>query len=301
MTDTPDNGGETISPPHNASSAPLERKKSSFARMKDFFSKHPLLSLAIGLGILAIGAMIGVIGLILYVFHRIGHSMGGEVAIVIAIAAIAIVLFLINLFTIRIIKMFWRMMSKELSNEEESSDKAKASPWRPILFLLFLAILVVTAVMLDERFGHKAGAGANNPAAITHPNFVPGKVCAATQVISYANADISDAQETFTIKLTEGCYADWVLPPQYWKDYLVQLSENPGDYASLWCNDQREPYPIVESYQRGVLYAQMLHDRCHAPGQLTNEFRFQGHGTVTFIMTQRRPIIRVTDEGFPAS
>lgn len=133
-----------------------------------------------------------------------------------------------------------------------------------------------------------------------HHNFQPQRPCDVMNVQSYANKNLSSTHNTIKITLVEGCYADWYIIPGYFDQYETVLSHNPGDYVSLWCNGNPIPYPALESATdtQGLLKREMY--GCSAPGQWTNEFHFQGHGTVTIIATSTRVSKRIGDDGYPA-
>lgn len=95
----------------------------------------------------------------------------------------------------------------------------------------------------------------------------------------------------FSIQLSEGCYGPRILIPQAWDTFEIQLSQNAGDYAGLWCNGQSDPKPLVQYFERGILRAQMY--GCYATGEHTDDVSVQGRGTITFIRTKGRVVINL--------
>jgi hypothetical protein len=185
-------------------------------------------------------------------------------------------------------------LRKKGTSSPPLSPQKKKRDWGWLVVLLVIAAVIISIICFGnyiERHG-----GKQPPVVHVHAGFVPRQICPVTKLQAYADRDLASVHDVIMIDLVEGCYADWYTVPQYWDAYEVQLSQGTGDYASLWCNDHENPYAVVEPYQRGVLRQEMY--GCHAPGQLTNEFHFQGHGTITLIMLTRRRVIPVNGEGF---
>jgi hypothetical protein len=100
--------------------------------------------------------------------------------------------------------------------------------------------------------------------------------------------------EQITINLREGGYCDRYILPLAWNYYFGQKSQNPGDYASLWCNGSPNPGPVrpdsVAYMADANTYAQGgdFHN-CHQPGENTDDFYVQGRGTILLSRTVVRP------------
>jgi len=112
-----------------------------------------------------------------------------------------------------------------------------------------------------------------------HPNF-HRRLCDPYAVHDLTN---DDPTKPIHIPLQEGCYGDvWKFPGKV-QQYEIQKSTNPGDYASLWCNDHPDPTLIVEYYTDGM--GGLITDGCRGRDDRSNTFRAQGHGELIFFPT----------------
>lgn len=261
----------------------------------------------------------------IFILHHLVYATKGEVdwtfIAVSFLAAFILLMCLACYLFIKTGKAIWRIIISEAVSEGDAgadqpptkqvapiqevkpTEVKEINVSRPFLRPLFtficclvLGVLVFFGVRHLARWITTIGSGQNIPPPILHSNFVPRRICDTTRIISYANRDLTSTHDTIDLDLQEGCYGDWVVLPQNWDQGEVQLSQNPGDYVSIWCNGNPSPYPIVEPYTRGVLDVEM--SRCHVRGQLTSEFHVQGHGTLTLVGLTKKPPIRVNNEGY---
>jgi hypothetical protein len=151
--------------------------------------------------------------------------------------------------------------------------------WAAALIILAGSIRSLTS--LDPEI-----ASAFNPAPppVTHPNFKPLVRCWPFQSWDYSN----DRRKRITIAMGEGCYGDHITLPTSWSTFTVSKTQNPGDYASIWCDGQ-QPGPIVENDTDGMRGT--MPQNCIDPKDPTEHsanFRLQGHGTMVFEMVTSR-------------
>ncbi len=154
---------------------------------------------------------------------------------------------------------------------------------RPRLLLWIVAIIVAATVIYSLP---KRGSQLN--ATHFYPNYKLAR-CDAGHIKSVDLGRRTDVYQV-ELQLHEGGYCTHVvLPPMctFGAGCFFQKSQNPGDYATVWCNGDRYPKPIrpeevsymsdpnPAAFNRGGDFY-----GCMQAGESTIDFYVQGHGTL---------------------
>lgn len=161
----------------------------------------------------------------------------------------------------------------------QESGKAQSAGIERISKLCYWLLGIILVLALAGRSHAIYDAVNPQSTAIHHAKF-QARFCPVYTVHDLTQEDPPEIH----ISLSEECYGDrWKLPPGV---YAVQKSQNPGDYASFWCNDHANPTRIVEYTEDGM--AETLADGCGGRGDVGSNFRAQGHGEIVLTRTVDR-------------
>jgi hypothetical protein len=107
-----------------------------------------------------------------------------------------------------------------------------------------------------------------------------------------------DNRDVIIIVLQDGCYADRRILPEAWgDDFLMQMSQNPGDYVSVFCTEHRKPTRAFVSYGQmsGLFSGCFIPQRRESDGTIipsgsSIDFSPQGRGTLTLTRLTTRAL-----------
>lgn len=115
--------------------------------------------------------------------------------------------------------------------------------------------------------------------AATLPATYQRRLCDDRKVIDFSGKN----PEKLVFPLHEGCYGDRIVLPLAWQNFEVALSGNPGDFMSVWCDQEPNPRRLViyPGATDGTL------TDCPA-GRANAAFSLEGKGKLTLVRTKNK-------------
>ena len=159
------------------------------------------------------------------------------------------------------------------------ATESKYGTWRTLFVFLciFLAAIALVRVIRSSNPG-------TVPNSRSIANNYQRRFCDDRKTIDYGNKN----PEKLVLPLHDGCYGDRIVLPVAWLTFEPSLSSNPGDYASVWCDEEPNP-------RRTVAYTGDMHgtmNDCPA-GRASAKFSLEGNGTLTLVRTQTNQNVNI--------
>src|SRR5712692_330746 len=107
------------------------------------------------------------------------------------------------------------------------------------------------------------------------------RFCDENPLNDYSNRN----PDHITVTLSDQCFANHIKLPLAWDSFFAQKSQNPDDWASVWCTGHTLPSEPRMYYQDMA----NIFQGCRESTEQSDDFYLEGKGTITFRRTSTRP------------